>query len=317
MGSNAPHALRILLGLAFAASVLTLSFASMSLDRLGFRLSYRADNEKMQRIKLAVDGPDLPSAPASPGFAASPVDTLLVQASCVDAAGNPAYPQQAFLRFVNTATGADSIYVLQKKTIGIRIELSLRKEIRSDVAFWRAGDAYRVEVILGDVEMDRGMTWVVTERMTFEEGSAKMFGGPARGVFDFDVGVKKTLLPEFITPLATPGKRAHSGIVLAFVCIVLLPLPVLLWAWWSLGVFPLQLPSSTSAKASLVGFEMCLLAHMGALCMFWLRWDIVMTWKIIAVLMVPTVVLGQQTLSASAKLGVAEAGKTDKAGKTE
>jgi Oligosaccharyltransferase subunit Ribophorin II len=289
---------------------------AIKLERAGMRLTYTVSQEKRTRASASVDGPAF-SVGSVPSVIAHPDDTLVAQASCVDQsdAAVPAHPQQAFLRVVRVADGNDAVYVMRKKSIEMRAELSLRKEIRADREFWRVGDAYRVEIVVGDTRMVEGVTVVVVESLTFDGESTSVlnvFRAPTGNVFDFDVGVKKFLLPEFTSPVAPGEKQAPFVAVMVALAALAAPFPFVFVAWGQLGVFPLTLPESMCERTMVVGFESCLLGHIAALVMFWLRWNIVYTWKVLVLLMVPTLFFGHKVLSAGASIHVSRQGKSKK-----
>jgi CxxC motif-containing protein len=272
------------------------------IDRLSARLTYASEGEKVVRASASAEFPEL-NAVGIPEVSVGTGDGLLAQVACVNAKGDRVHPQQAFVRFVRVDRETeDSVHVMAKKPIEMRVDLKLIKEIRANREFWVGDAVYRVEVIVGDTRMENGgVTWVAMKELRFEGGGGQgLFAPVARGVFDFDVGVKKQLLPEFSSPLPAAVKLAPRVAVAAAVAAVVVPLPLVLVAWGHLGALPLSLPSSSSELASAVGFEACLLAHMAALVMFWLQWNIVQTWKVMALLMVPTLFFGHRALSAAA-----------------
>jgi hypothetical protein len=288
-------------GVALALLLLLCGSASavpdqVRLERVSVRVSYVSQAERLTRRAASADAPDFTSG-GVPAVTVDAGDTLLVQASCAEGA----YPQQAFLRFVRADTGADSVYLLRRKSIDVRKELSMQKEIRADRDFWAHDATYRAEIVIGDTRMAAGVTWVAIEAMRFTDGSAGVFAKPAGNVFDFDVGVKRRLLPEFTTPLPPEEKQAPAAAVALALAALLLPFPLVFLAWSRLGVFPLAMREGSAAERSAaLGFEACRLAHVGALGMFWLQWNIIYTWKVMAALMLPTLCLGHKALSAAA-----------------
>lgn len=272
---------------------------SIKLERVSMRLSYLSQQERLTRRAASADAPDFATVGAG-SVTAGADDTLLVQASCVDAAtSETAHAQQVFLRIVRKDTGADSVHVMKKKNFESRLELALKKEIRGDPSFWAHGSKYRVEIVIGDTRMESGVTWVAIETLSFSAGPRGPFARGPPGVFDFDVGVKRSLLPEFDSGAAPEEKQAPFAAVACALAALLAPFPLVLHAWGRLGVFPLKMPEGEE-RASVVGFELCLLGHMFALSMFWLQWNIVFTWKVMGVIMVPTLLFGHRVLSASA-----------------
>lgn len=280
--------------------------AAIAFDRASVRISYVSQAERLTRHTFSADGLDEISTGGLEAIV-DPDDTFLAQAACASAeSGEKAYPQQAFLRFVREDTGADSMYVMQQKSIGMRVELAMKKEIRDDKKFWSHDAIYRVEIIVGDTQMTAGISWVAIKRMKFSSGSASVFKPPAGGVFDFDVGVKKSLLPEFSSPLPHEEKQAPSVAILVALVALLAPFPLVFVAWARLGVFPMSVPGGATERMFAFGFEICLLLHVAALTMFWLQWNIVHTWKVMATIMPPTIFFGQKTLSAASRSAFVE-----------
>lgn len=254
--------------------------------------------EKIHRYRAATDRQSINQPATYDQVQIQPTDSISCQATFLDDDQEPAATTQAFLRFENRQSGADNIYLLRKRGRDMKVDVNLAREIKADLQFWRHNDTYLVQLIMGGLELDSSTTWSITDNMRFKEASTDAFKEPARGVFDFDVSVKKSLLPEFISPITPPEKRAHHLLIIAALAGVLLPIPVLLFGWWKMGVFPLRLKSDDKGML-VVGFELCVLAHIAALAMFWLKWNIVTTWKVMAVLMIPTYLLGRKLLSES------------------
>jgi hypothetical protein len=304
--------LRVLLFCAGGLLVTAIESA-MKVDRASVRISYVSQAERLTRNVFSTDAPDFSSRGGSKAIV-DPSDILVAQVGCVSVkSGDVAHPQQAFLRFVREDTGADAIYVMKRKSIEMRAELTMTKEIRDDLKFWSPDARYRVEVIVGDTRFGAGVSWVAIEGMQFSRGNAGAFKTRAQSVFDFDVGVKRFLLPEFSSQLPPEEKQAPAAAILIALIALLLPLPLVVVAWLRLGVFPLKMPDSASERSTALLFEACLLMHAAALVMFWLQWNIVRTWKVMAAITPPTIFFGQKTLSAASRKSVSKA--TGKLGK--
>ncbi len=290
----------VLLGLA---CLLDTAEGTLKVDRLSFRLSYVADAEKLQRASAFAEGDEVYAVGAPDGIVAHPSDTIVAQVSCVDDNRDTVFPEQAMLRFVDTTSAypqLDSIFPLTEKRFEMRKEISLAAEIRADREFWHADGVYRVELIIGDSRRPKGVVWTVCETFSFNPELGNAFAVKPRGVFDFDMSVKKSLLPEFITALPAPEKQAAPWIVNLFTCLSVLPLFCLLLIWSRMGVLRLQLPDSGKERICVLLFQLCLIGHVVILSMFWLKWNILLTWQAIGLNMVPTVYFGHQILSAKA-----------------
>lgn len=270
---------------------------SISLVKATLKVSMVRDGEKVHRVWLSTETDKVAEVAQPEGFEVGNANSFSVQASFENEKGEPASVHQLFLRFVNQRTKQDNLYLVKRGSRDMRTEINLKNEIKGDAEFWVKDDSYAVELIMGDKLLKDSTTWRITEKMRFEEDAFPMFTRVTRGVFDFDVGVKKGLLPEFISPIPASEKMAPLFAVLLALASTLLPLPLLLVAWVRLGVFPLQFPGDKKEKISILAFQACLVAHLGALVMFWVKWNIVTTWKVMGVIMVPTLLFGRSVLS--------------------
>lgn len=266
---------------------------ALTFEKAIFKVSYVQHGEKIHRHHLSTDDSTL-SETAQSDMQVFPTDSISIQASFLHDE-KPATPQQVFLRFVNTRTSQDNIYLLRRKTRDMKLDLPLHKQIRTDHQFWIASDTYVVELIFGDARLANSATWTITSAMAFANPTHPSFIPPETSVFDFDISVKKSLLPEFRTPIPPSEARAHPAIVFAAVIAIILPLPALFVAWGRMGV--LQSAMACKPTPSMLAFQVCLLAHMAALVMFWARWNIVTTWKVVALLMLPTLPLAKRVLA--------------------
>lgn len=286
----------------FISSVIVMAVdGAITLDRASIRLSYVDQQERLTRHSASAEAPDF-SSTNSKSITASAEDTLLAQASCQNTvSGENAFPQQAFLRIVREDTGADAVYIMRKKSTDMRVEISFHKEIRADKEFWSADASYRVEIIVGDTDMTSGITWIAIKSLKFQQRDRGLFAAPVKGVFEFDNSVKKHVLPEFSSPIRAGEKQAPLYAVMIALVALLAPFPLILYVWNEMGMFPFVFPKERSKRASVAAFEICTLLIMGALFMFWWQWNIIQTWKVIGVLMIPTVISGHRVLSDAAE----------------
>lgn len=294
---NLFKALHICLAIALCAALTDAATSSISLVKTSFKLNVVRDGERIHQLWLTAE-PDTISQTASPdGFQVSNGNSISVQASFEGADGEPAFVRQLFVRFVNKRTKQDNLFLVKRKGRDMRADVVPKTEIKSDAEFWVHDDSYAVELVMGDLHMKESTTWTITENMRFAEDAAPMFSRPERGVFDFDVSVKKYLLPEFVSPIPAPEKKASLPAIVVALISVLLPFPLLLIVWTKLGVFPLEFPKESSERLYFLGFEACLLGHLVSLVMFWVKWNIVTTWKVVGALMIPTMIFGRNVLS--------------------
>lgn len=262
---------------------------SLQVSKVTFKATYIAHGEKASRTRLSTDGAtirEVGDGDSRPMDLLS-TDSITVQATITDNNGSPTAIEQAFLRFVDVATGRDNLFIMRRRGQDIKIDLDLKREIKADLDFWKSLNAYRIEVVLGDVRLARSLTWVVTNEMRFTDSEGASFIRPPKGVFDFDVGVSKTLLPEFESPIPKGEKRAPKSAVISATISVIVPLLVLLMIWMHMNVFSFDKCKDFEA---VVGLQICVVLHIAAMVMFWLQWNIVTTWKVMAGIMVPTLI---------------------------
>lgn len=264
-------------------------------QRATFKASYVQEGEKVMKVKLSTDVESVGEIADPDGFQISPTDSLACQVAFIDDKNAPISITQPFIRFENLRTGKDNLFLLKKKGRDMKVDIKMDREVKSDLNFWNEQDFYLVELIMGDLDLHLAKTWTITEKMAFSTNSHQLFKAPERNVFDFDVSVKKSLLPEFTFPIAPPEKRAHPAVTVLAVSAILLSFALLLFGWTKMGVLQLSLKGRKNMSV-IFGFELCVIGHAIALCMFWLRWDIILTWKVTGVLMVPTWILGQKLI---------------------
>lgn len=288
---------QLCLAVALCAASPDAANPSVSLVKASFKLNVVRDGEKIHQVWLTAEADKVSEIASPDGFEVSNGNSVSVQASFQNADGKPAFVHQLFLRFVNQRTKQDNLFLVKRRGRDMRADVVLKNEIRSDAEFWVEDDAYAIEVVMGDLHMKDSTTWTITENMRFADDASPMFSRPQGGIFDFDVSVKKYMLPEFVSPVPAPEKRAQLPAILLALVSVLLPLPLLLIAWRRLGVFPLEFPKEKSQQLSIFVFEVFLLGHVGALVMFWVKWNIVTTCKVMGALMIPTMLFGRNVLS--------------------
>lgn len=272
----------------------------LTLSKASFKASYIEHDEKKARARFSVDGATVGELHEERVVEIEATDSINVQVSIVDKEGHAQAISQSFLRFVNMRNGRDNVFLLRKRGQDIKGDVDLKKEIRSDLEFWEAGTNYHLEIILGDARMHPSVTWVVTDKLRFGQRSAGAFAPKARGVFDFDVSVRKEVLPEFESPIPPVEIRAPFAKVLAANVFVLLPLLGLLLVWTRMGALCVCAQKQKGRDfGALVGLQACVVLHMVALIMFWIKWNFWTTCKVISVLMVPTLLIVRALLASS------------------
>lgn len=263
----------------------------LRVEKASFKVSFVQDGEKAARYRLTSEGESIRNKEiAHESMQIKSADSITAQVSVLNEAGDPSGVEQAFLRFENGRTGKDNLYLMRKRGLDIKIDLDLKREIGADPEFWSASDTYIVQIVLGDRRLSPSISWTVTTTLRFSDTDAAVFAPKARGVFDFDVSVKTGLLPEFEFPIPAGEKRAPLIVVVAALIALCIPLPVLIMVWLRMGVLPTQISQKGTDFLVIMGFQACILLHMAALIMFWVKWDIVTTWKVMGVVMIPTMI---------------------------
>ncbi|KAA8490959.1 Dolichyl-diphosphooligosaccharide--protein glycosyltransferase subunit 2 [Porphyridium purpureum] len=212
-------------------------------------------------------------------------------------------PQQAFLR-VSDLNQSDHLVVLparsEKKTkLSFAVSPGKQPTTSSGGAaapYWKHQHVYSFELLLGDTSTENAIVYQVISalRVDFRKPPPPL---PTPGVFDFDMSVKKEPQPEFRWELPAPRSSPPMAIIAVFTVLAVLPMLGFVGASASvLGCFPLAIPKSGPALAAFAVFFACLTVIAGILFMFWLRWNILTTWKVLAVALIPTVISGQKVL---------------------
>lgn len=261
---------------------------ALTLSKGSFKVSYVQSGEKMHRLRASLSRDE--PAPTGAQFNARREDTMSVQLQYEMADGKAGFPEQALLRVYNARLQADNLFLVRRKGRELRADVWLAAESRTDEGFWQKGDALRVEVVVGGEGLE-GWTWKIGEmRLVGDWGFEKK-----RDVFDFDVGVKKGLLDEFDAPVREEEKRAGGMLVGGAIVGVLGAFVGLIVGWGNMGVLPLKKGGDIGIGWG-IGFQGCLLSQIIVLGLFWVRWDIVTTWKVMGMIMIPTIVCGRRVL---------------------
>mmetsp|Transcript_10021 Transcript_10021/g.30615 ORF Transcript_10021/g.30615 Transcript_10021/m.30615 type:complete len:299 (-) Transcript_10021:1307-2203(-) len=219
--------------------------------------------------------------------------TITYTFSFKDAEGSPFHPQQVFLRF-ESEEGSEQIYAAEKRSNDMVAEVDLQTEAKSG-KFWRDKVQYRMQVIFGDVRMDAGKVWTVWEDVFFT--FSKRIEVQTPGVFDFDISVKKELLPEFAFDQYATNPTAPTPIVLAFCALVIIPFGLYLLLLTKLEVLPPQFP--TSSPTAWV-FQASLGSVAYILVRFWVDWNLVKTGKALLLVFLVLLPSGYFSLAESA-----------------
>ena len=269
---------------------------SLSVDRVAFRVSYVQDAEKLQRISVAADSFDLRTKqPLLDSVDASLSDTIVAQVVCRDSDGKVAHPTQAVLRIADESAvpPVDTIWPLNRRRNELRREISLEFESRVDRAFWRRNVAYTVQIIVGDRELGESVVWTITREFKLDSA----YEEKKRGVFDFDLAIRKSIKPEFDTPIPGARKEAPLSIVSTFSLLSIAPLVCLLIVWGRIGALTITIPRKSKERFDTIMFQLCIAAYIVVLTMFWVEWNIVTTWKVMGLLIIPSLYFGKSSLA--------------------
>lgn len=274
---------------------------TFNVDKVTFKSTYVRNDERVSRIRLSASGDDLSTVGEAGDVVLSSNDTLTVQVS-LDPPTVTA--EQVMLRFENKRLHLDNLFALTRTGSEYKVELKLRKEIGADRAFWAAqgldggygGDTYSVTVMVGDAKLADGgyKAWSVTKKMRWHPDDLefdKVFRPVQHGVFEFDIRVKTdVLLPEFHTPLPVQERAAKWYITAAIVACMALAFPALFATWFHMGALPLNLKAGHGSLFVSAALHLCIIGHIAALVMFWVKWNIITTWKVMGAIMVPTLI---------------------------
>lgn len=272
------------------------STSALRVESASIRVTYVLDSEKITRAHVKATSFDSEALPD--GIEASESDSVVAQVWVVNEDDEAVTPSLAMLRIVDESVTPprDSMWPMSmKRGAALRREISLRSEIRADAALWRTGGPLTLQIVVSDANLG-AVVWTATRSLSVDVTS-KM---KTKAVFDFDVSAVRKVKKEFDTALPPPEREAPLSVVVGFCILTVAPLLALFAVWGRMGALRLRLPVGAMDRVKLVLFQLCLAAHVGVLAIFWVEWNIVTTWKAMAVLMGPTFYFGHQVLSAKA-----------------
>mmetsp|Transcript_6809 Transcript_6809/g.14542 ORF Transcript_6809/g.14542 Transcript_6809/m.14542 type:complete len:299 (+) Transcript_6809:45-941(+) len=217
--------------------------------------------------------------------------------------GEPFFPHQAFLLVRRVRDDRELLLIAERKGTHMVVVVPVgdnKVESGSSPSdpLWMDDETYSFTLILGDWAMEEGaILWEICPAVTlfYDQTAPKPPASP--GVFDFDLSTKKELLAEYSWEQPEPGKRAPVIVVLLFTILTAAP-TVAFFAFGSrFGAFPLVLPSSGAQRGFVFAFGACLACYVGSLVLFWVKWSIFDTWKLMLVLLPPTIFTGHRVLA--------------------
>jgi len=209
----------------------------------------------------------------------------------VHAAGRPASVQQAFVRFTNTETQQDSLFVAEQQGKKYKLSLNLKDHID---AFQSRSGKYVITLVVGDSLIQNPISWeLATLNIQFgkfekTEAAHESRGGPQQ---------------EIVHQFRAPDKRPPPPVSFVFTGLVLAPLAFfivgLIYVGANLSNFPFSSPKDLFFAA---GFQGCIGALFGLFVIYWLRLTMVQTLGYLLVLGLVTVFFGQYALRYVASL---------------
>lgn len=197
-----------------------------------------------------------------------------------EATQKPMLVHQAFVRFENTATREEIIFVAEpdsSKTYRFDLDLSVR-----GVDFAQRSGAYAVELIVGDAAISNSFRWPLAE-------VALKFAGEAKPKGECQLRKPKT---EIVHMFREPEKRPPIVVSNFFTLLCAAPLGLLVIIWLKLRVNISALPLSLSA----LGFHGGLGAILFLFFIFWRQLNMFETIRYLLPLALLTFICGNRLL---------------------
>jgi len=187
-------------------------------------------------------------------------------------------PKQVFIRLFKDHSSFDH-YVVAKGD-----QLLYNANLNVGSLSGVSGD-YSLELIVADPNIENPIHIQIASLDLTLKGSS--VGGPVSN---------QLLLPEIRHEFRVPEKRPNPVVSLIFTALVAAPLLLLFVGWLRVGININNFPFSGTAFLCAVGFHGCLFAILGLFVLYWLNLTMFQTLGYLALLAIPTIPLGQQTL---------------------
>lgn len=190
---------------------------------------------------------------------------------------------QAFIRFTNTKTGSQSVFVAELDSQN-NYKLDMDLGVKSS-SFKYASGIYSIDLIIGDPLLKNPIVWQFSDiKLKFPE-----IESVASEPFSDFYNPKKLISHTF----KEPEPRPPHVVSLLFTVLSLSPLLVLFVLWARLGVNIKNFPINFSA----IGFHLALASIFVLFGMFWVYLDMFITLKYLFFLGILTFLFGNRLLS--------------------
>eukprot|EP01089_Gocevia_fonbrunei_P020160 TRINITY_DN7416_c0_g3_i2.p1 TRINITY_DN7416_c0_g3~~TRINITY_DN7416_c0_g3_i2.p1 ORF type:complete len:680 (+),score=189.58 TRINITY_DN7416_c0_g3_i2:60-2099(+) len=191
---------------------------------------------------------------------------------------------QAFIRFRNEATGDELTY-----TIKYDRKYEFNMAVQSAVKDFKGKTGrYVVSILVGDPFVQNAVEWNVAKVV--------LNFGKLEAQYNSTAAPKKgQVLPEIYHQFRKPEKRPDQFFSLIFTAAVLSPLLILIIGLLSVGVNLGSLPGGLGFLYSF-GFQICIGSIFGLYAYYWFYLNILQTLGYLALLSVPTILLGLKAL---------------------
>jgi oligosaccharyltransferase complex subunit delta (ribophorin II) len=202
----------------------------------------------------------------------------------------PLTVQQAFVRFVNTKTGNEAIFVATPNdnkaySVVINIEDSARSQFLS-----LSGD-YTVSVVVGDAFVQNPVSWVIAKNFNIQ------FPESSKVAKSHDALAAK---PVIIHQFKNATERPAAATATLFTGLTLAPLLVFFAGLIAAGANISKFPTD-SDFFSAVAFVVTIGLVLALIVLYWLALNLVQTLGYLAILSIPTLFFGNRALSALAR----------------
>jgi len=189
---------------------------------------------------------------------------------------------QTFVRLTNAKTLQEIVFVSEPDATGLyKFDLDVG---HSAGDFGHLSGKYSMELIIGDAVVENPFSWVVADvALTFQEGPAPK-------------SAKRTNYlprPEIKHLFREPEKRPSVLVSNLFTGLCLLPLAILIVAWFKLGANISNFPVTLSA----IGFHIGLGAIFGLFYCYFLTLNMFETLRYLGLIGIPTFLFGNRLLS--------------------
>lgn len=206
----------------------------------------------------------------------------------------PLTVQQAFVRFLNTKTGNEAVFVATPNDNKVYTATISLEDAAARAQFAAQSGDYAVSVVVGDAFVQNPVSWTIAKNFNiqFPANSGKAVS-PAPHA---SLAAKPVITHAF----KTPEKRPHATVSTFFTALALAPLLILLGGFAAAGANISKFPTD-SDFFSAVAFVATIGAILALIVLYWLALNLVQTLGYLAILSLPTIFFGNRALSALAR----------------